>query len=651
MIEEKVINTIRKLALDEIAEAKSGHPGIALGIAPMLFAVYSEAKIQPQNPDWFNRDRIVLSCGHGSSVLYSTLHLFGYDVSLEDLKEFRKLGSKTPGHPEYEATSGVDASTGALGQGFATGVGMALAESHIAKIYNKPNFSVCDHYTYIICSDGDLMEGISYEASNLAGKFKLNKLIVLYDSNNVTMTDRLSITSDEDVKMRFEACGFNVIKVKDGENYKQILSAIKLAKKSKTKPTIIICNTTIGYGSKLENSPKCHGKPFNFEEVKEICKNFGVSENPFEIDRDVLEYCQNLKDKNIEKVKEYEILEKEYKQRYPKEHKELFGDLSNEMIKTLEKQKFNSDISTREASGILLNTLASKFDNIFGGGADVAKSTMAYIEDGKDYSSEIREAKNIPYGIREHAMGAMANGIALHRGLQTFASTFLIFSDYLKYAIRQSALMNLPVWYIFSHDSVYIGEDGPSHQPIEQTQSLRLVPNLNVIRPADAVETIGAYRLAIKTKSPTAFILSRQKLPLSADSDFDKVSFGGYVISKEEKKLDAILLASGSEVSLCLEAKKQLKLQNIDVRVVSIPCFEMFLKQDKKYINSVLPKKCLNRVAVDVGVRDGWFKFVGDDGKILGIDVFGESGNGQEVANLFGINVEEIVSTVKKMIK
>ncbi|MBR1925540.1 MAG: transketolase [Clostridia bacterium] len=651
MIEEKVINTIRKLALDEIAEAKSGHPGIALGIAPMLFAVFSEAKIQPQNPNWFNRDRIILSCGHGSSVLYSTLHLFGYDVGLEDLKEFRKLGSKTPGHPEYDVTCGVDASTGALGQGFATGVGMALAESHIAKIYNKPNISICDHNTYIICSDGDLMEGISYEASNLAGKFKLNKLIVLYDSNNVTMTDELNITSDEDVKMRFEACGFNVIKVKNGENYKQISSAIKLAKKSKTKPTLIICNTTIGYGSKLENSPKCHGKPFNFEEVKEICKNFGVSEIPFEIDEDVLEYCKDLKNKNIEKFKKYEALEKEYKQKYPKEYKELFGDLSNEMIKTLEKQKFISDISTREASGILLNTLANKFNNIFGGGADVAKSTMAYIESGKDYSSEIREAKNIPYGIREHAMGAMANGIALHKGLQTFASTFLIFSDYLKYAIRQSALMNLPVWYVFSHDSIYIGEDGPSHQPIEQTQSLRLVPNLMVVRPADGVETIGAYKLAIKTKSPTAFILSRQKLPQNANSDFDKVAFGGYVISKEEKKLDAILLASGSEVSLCLEAKKQLKSQNIDVRVVSIPCFEMFLKQDKKYINSVLPKKCSNRVAVDVGVRDGWFKFVGENGKILGIDVFGESGNGQEVANLFGINAEEIASTVKKMIK
>ena len=651
MIEEKVINTIRKLALDEIAEANSGHPGIALGIAPMLFAVYSAAKIQPQNPDWFNRDRIILSCGHGSSVLYSTLHLFGYDISLQDLKEFRKLGSKTPGHPECDATSGVDASTGALGQGFATGVGMALAESYISKVYNKQNLSICDHYTYIICSDGDLMEGISYEASNLAGKFKLNKLIVLYDSNNITMTDKLSLTSDEDVEMRFKACGFDVIKVNDGENYKLILGAIKLAKQNKTKPTIIICNTKIGYGSKLEGSSKCHGKPFNFEEVKEICKNFGVSENPFEVDEDILEYCKNLKNKNIEKFNEYKLLEKEYKQKYPKEYKEIFGDLKSDMIKTLEKQKFNTDISTREASGILLNCLANKFNNIFGGGADVAKSTMAYIENGKDYSYENRDAKNIPYGIREHAMGAMANGIALHKGLQTFASTFLIFSDYQKYSIRQSALMNLPVWYFFSHDSIYIGEDGPSHQPIEQTQGLRLIPNLMVIRPADAIETIGAYKLAIISERPTAFILSRQKLPINKNSDFDKVSFGGYIISKEQKKLDAILMASGSEVSLCLKAQQELLLQNIDVRVVSIPCFEVFLKQDKKYINSVLPPKCRHRIAVDAGACDGWFKFVGLDGQVLGMNVFGESGKGQEVADLFGINTKEIISKVKKMIK
>lgn len=649
-MEEKVINTIRKLALDEIAEANSGHPGIALGIAPMLYAVYKNAKINPRDSNWFNRDRIVMSCGHGSSVLYSTLYMFGYKLELDDLKSFRKLGSLTPGHPEHDVTDGVDASTGALGQGFATAVGLALAESHIAAKFNKKDAAFCDHNTFVLCGDGDLMEGISYEAMNIAGKFKLNKLIALYDSNNITMTDKMDLVSCEDTKKRFESANWNVLEVVDGENHVEIEDAIKKAQKSKDKPSIIICKTTIGYKSKLAGSSKCHGKPFTKEETAEICQNLGVSCVPFDVDEDALKYCQKLqKIKEKEYVKWQEV-EKQYKEKYKQDYGVLFNG-QNKMLAKLNSISFDKDIATREAGGIILNKLAEKANNLFGGGADVAKSTMAYINDGGDFSSDSKTALNIPYGIREHAMSAIANGIALHGGLQTFASTFLIFSDYMKYGIRQSALMDLPVWYVLSHDSIYLGEDGPSHQPIEQVASLRLIPNLMVIRPADANETKMAFAMAIKSKKPTAFILSRQKLPLIKTQNVEDALKGGYVLSKESKKLDAILIASGSEVSLCLEAKQKLKEKNIDVRVVSMPCMEEFLKQDKTYQNKVLPKTCNKRVCVDVGASDPWFKFVKNGGIVMGINSFGESGNGKEIASLFGITSEMIVKNVKKLVK
>ena len=650
MIEEKFINTMRKLALDEITNINSGHPGIALGIAPMLFAVYKNAKICPQKSNYFNRDRIILSCGHGSSVLYACLHLFGYDVSLDDLKDFRKLGSLTPGHPEHGVTDGVDVSTGALGQGFATAVGLALAETHIAAKFNKPNLKICDHYTFVLCGDGDLMEGISYEAMNLAGKFRLHKLIALYDSNGITMTDKLNITSDEDTKLRFLSAGWNVLEVEDGEDYKEVENAIKQAKKSKDKPTIIICKTIIGYKSKLEGLSKCHGSPFKPEETAEICQNLGVSTIPFEIDEDVLSYAKKLKNLGLKEAMSFEETEKEYKINYKKDYDILFNSSKN-MLKALENLKFSKDMSTREAGGIILNKLAEKQNNLFGGGADVAKSTMAYINSSENFSHKNKTAQNIPFGVREHAMSAICNGIALHGGLQTFASTFLIFSDYMKYGIRQSALMDLPVWYIFSHDSIFIGEDGPSHQPIEQVESLRLIPNLEVFRPADANEAKEAFISAIKSKKPTAFVLSRQKLPLIENKNAADVEKGGYVISKEKNKLDAIIIACGSEVSLCLKVQESLFKQKIDVRVVSMPCIERFLHQDKTYQNKVLPKTCRKRIAVDVGACDGWYKFVGFEGKVLGINCFGESGKGEDLASLFGIEEKTVIKEVKSVIK
>jgi len=651
-MEEKVINTIRKLALDEIAEANSGHPGIALDIAPMLFALYkSGVTFEPKHSEWFNRDRVVLSCGHGSAVLYATLHLFGYNVQIEDLQQFRKLGSRTPGHPEYRVTDGIDSSTGALGNGFATSVGMALAESHIRAKYNRKGSEICNHYTFAICSDGDLMEGISYEASNLAGHFKLNKLIAFYDNNDVTMTDKLSVVSSENVEMRFKACGWRVITVKKGEDYQSIEKAIAKAKQSKDKPTMIICKTIIGYGSKLAGSAKCHGKPFNKQEVFEICQQLGVSTEPFVVDEDVKAYCEKISKKYEAGYANWCELAQCYKKEFPTLFKELFGEDVKPLLKVLDKIKFTQPMATREASGIILNTLSKTQGNFFGGGADVAESTMAFIKDGGLYSSSNPQAENIPFGVREHAMSAMANGIALHTGLRTFASSFTIFSDYMRYGIRQSALMDLPVWYIFTHDSVWVGEDGPSHQPVEQVESLRLIPNLAVFRPADARETIAGYKLAIENYAPTALILSRQKLPLLEQTNVASACFGGYVLSSEKNKLDAILLASGSEVSQCIEAQKLLWQSKIDVRVVSMPCSELFMKQDKKYQNEVLPKKCVKRVAVDVGVTQGWKNFVNDEGIVMGINWFGESGAGAEVVELFGITVENIVKNVEKLVK
>jgi len=652
MIEQKVINTIRKLALDEIAEANSGHPGIALGIAPMLFALYNNGvTFNPKNSDWFNRDRVVLSCGHGSAVLYSTLHLFGYNIQSEDLQQFRKLGSRTPGHPEFRVTDGIDASTGALGNGFATAVGMALAESHIRAKYNRKGVNICDHYTFVVCSDGDLMEGISYEASSLAGNFKLNKLIALYDSNGITMTDKLSMVSNENVELRFKACGWQVIKIKQGEDYKSIEKAIARAKQSKEKPTMIICNTVIGYGSKFAGSAKCHGKPFNKQEVAEICSSLGLSTQPFAVDEEVVKYCKEVSQKHEDKYSKWLELSESYKKEFPTFYKELFGEDKKSLLKVLNGIQFNQSLATREASGIILNKLAEAQGNFFGGGADVAESTMAFIKEGGIYSANNLVGENLPFGVREHAMSAIANGIALHGGLRTFASTFTIFSDYMRYGIRQSALMDLPVWYILTHDSVWVGEDGPSHQPIEQVEGLRLIPNLAVFRPADARETIAGYHLAIENFAPTALILSRQKLPILEGSNEEKARFGGYVVSAEKKKVEAILIARGSEVSLCVEAQKLLWKSNIDTRVVSMPCGELFLKQDKKYQNSVLPKKCLNRVAVDVGITQGWRTFVGDNGITMGINFFGESGAGADVVELFGITVDNVVKNVKKLVK
>ncbi len=652
MNEQKFVSTMRKLALDEIAEANSGHPGIALGVAPMMYAVFKNMKICPKQPNWFNRDRFVLSGGHGSSLLYAGLHLFGFDVTTEDLKNFRKFGSKTPGHPEVKVTAGVDASTGALGQGFATAVGMAMAEAHLSAKLKNICPKLCDHFTFTICGDGDLMEGISYESASLAGKFGLYKLIALYDSNDVTMTDKLAITSSEDTEKRFLACGWNVLVVKDGENFEEIEKAIKEAKKSKTKPTLIVCKTKIGFGSKLEGLSKCHGTPFKKDEVAQICQGFGVSTVPFEVDKDIQKQTEKLKTSGQKQFESWQNLCLEFKKQNPKLFTEIFEKDNKKYQEILDKQKFEEPISGRHASGKILNALNKKIGNFFGGGADVATSTMAYLEGESNFSDTLKTGKNIPFGVREHAMSAIANGIALHGGLRTFASTFLIFSDYMKYGIRQSALMNLPVLYILSHDSLFIGEDGPSHQPVEQISSLRLVPNLTVFRPADAKEVVAGYKLFGSKKGPLALILSRQGVPVLKSSSTQKaLEFGGYVLEKEKNGLDVVLIASGSEVSLCALAKQKLESEGLGVRLVSVPNLNLFLSQSSAYKNSVLPKTCKAKIAVEAGATPLWVQLVSENGKVIGMNDFGFSGKGELVAKHFGITLENITKTAKKLVK
>lgn len=648
---QKVVNTLRKLALDQIATAKSGHPGVALGAAPLMLAIYSDARVEPADPNWFDRDRVVISAGHASALLYAQLHLWGYDVTRQDLEEFRTVGSRTPGHPEVGVTPGVDASTGALGQGFATAVGMAMAEKHLSAKFNKPGLKLCDHHTLVLCSDGDLMEGVSYETASLAGTFQLNKLIVVYDSNDITMDDRQQVSYNEDTAKRFEACGWRVLRVVNANEASRVEAAIRKARKSKDKPTLIICKTTIGFGSALAGNSKCHGTPFTQSEVAEIAQKFDMETEPFKVSDEVQKYCQNLVEKHRKEYQNWQKLKERYKENFGKEYSQLFEVSLKKSTDALNKLRFDQPISTRKASGIALNALFKSDPNFFGGCADVAASTFAFISDEPKFSAANPSGVNIPFGVREHAMAAACNGIALHGGLRTFASTFLVFSDYMKYAIRQSALMELPVWYVLTHDSIAVGEDGPSHQPVEQLESLRMIPNLTVVRPADATETVGAYLLAMRQNGPTAFILSRQNLPVLGESSAADVALGGYVLSREKSTLQLMLIGTGAEVSLCMQAKDILENQGFGVRVVSMPCREVFLKQPIRYQNAVLPPKVSARISVEAGVTGGWRDIVGDRGESIGVAIFGESGKAEEVFDLFGLTAKKIVKTAKKLLK
>ena len=650
----QAVNTARALAIEAIQEANSGHPGLPLGAAPMVFELYyNHMAHNPSQPEWFNRDRFILSAGHGSALLYSILHLFGYEISTSDLKSFRQLGSKTPGHPEYGDTPGVETTTGPLGQGFANAVGMALAEVHLAAKYNRPNFPIINHYTYVLAGDGDLMEGISSEASSLAGHLGLGKLIVLYDDNQITIDGSTDITFTEQVKERYEAYGWQVIEVKDGENTAAIGQAIELAKKDADRPTLIRVRTIIGNFSPVAGKAKAHGAPLGIEGVKSTLRNLSLpaDRQPFAVDNKVRELLGNKQEALRREQERWNDLYEAWQSNYPQLAEELESCLSGKLPADLVSEDFfawQDSVATRSHSSKILNYLNEKLPNLIGGSADLAGSNNAFLQDGGVFQKDTPLGKNIHFGIREFGMAAIANGIMLHGGLRPFAATFFTFVDYMKAAVRLSALMSLPVLYLLTHDSIGVGEDGPTHEPIEQLASLRAMPNINTFRPADGVEVAAGYLLWLQSQKPMALILSRQSTPY-INSKPQGALKGGYIL-KDADSFELILIASGSEVALALEASELLEQEGIFSRVVSMPCQNLFDEQDQKYKDEVLPPTCRSRVAVEAGASYGWERYVGLDGAIVGMNSFGASGPGSELFRHFGFTPEAVVATAKEVL-
>ncbi|WP_338447768.1 transketolase [Niallia oryzisoli] len=661
-VDSLAIASIRTLSIDAIEKANSGHPGMPMGAAPMAYTLWSRfMNHNPKNPKWFNRDRFVLSAGHGSMLLYSLLHLSGYDVSMEDLKEFRQWGSKTPGHPEYGHTSGVDATTGPLGQGIAMGVGMAMAERHLAEVYNKDNYKVVDHYTYGICGDGDLMEGVSAEAASLAGHLKLGRLVVLYDSNDISLDGDLNQSFSESVENRFKAYGWQYLRVEDGNDLTEIANALEEAKKDETRPTLIEVRTVIGYGSPNKSGKSAsHGSPLGSEEIKLTKEAYNWTfEEDFHVPQEVYDQFKKLiLEQGEKKEKEWNELFAQYKNDFPELGKELEQAINNELPegwhKDLPVYEEGKALASRASSGEALNGIAKNLPSLFGGSADLAGSNKTLIKGTADFLPGSYEGRNIWFGVREFAMGAALNGMALHGGLKVFGGTFFVFSDYLRPAIRLAALMSLPVTYVFTHDSIAVGEDGPTHEPVEQLAALRAMPNLSVIRPADGNETAAAWRLAIEsTDKPTALVLTRQDLPTikgSAQAAYDGVAKGAYVVSPANKETaDVLLLASGSEVNLAIEAQKALETEGIYASVVSMPSWDRFESQSKEYKESVIPKSVKKRLAIEMGSSLGWHRYAGDEGDVLAIDQFGASAPGEKIIEEYGFTVENVVAKVKAL--
>lgn len=657
-IENMSVNAIRVLAADAVQKANSGHPGLPLGAAAIGYELWANhMNHNPKNPNWENRDRFILSGGHGSTLLYSLLHLFGYGLTLDDIKNFRQWGSKTPGHPEYGVTTGVEASTGPLGAGMAMAVGMAMAEAHLAAKFNKEGYPVVDHYTYVLGGDGCMMEGINYEAFSLAGTLKLNKLIVLYDSNRISIEGNTDIAFTEDVPARFRAMGFKVLEVKDGNNLAEIGRAIEEAKANKEGPSFIKINTKIGFGSPKEGSADVHGAPLGVDNVISMKKNLGwPSEEPFFVPDEVYENYKAKAENLGKKEEEWNKLFKEYCEKFP-EMKALWDDFKDEAKaeKLLDDEDFwsyeDKADATRNLSGKVLNKLAAKLPTLFGGSADLAPSNKSYLNGAGDYSAENYGGRNVHFGVRELAMTGIGNGLVLH-GLKAYVSTFFVFSDYVKPMARLASLMEIPLTFILTHDSIGVGEDGPTHEPIEQLAEFRAMPNFNVFRPADATETIAAWYSAVTSKeTPTALVLTRQNLPQLAGSSKEALK-GGYVAADSSKETpDAIIIASGSEVSLSIEAKEALAKEGIDVRVVSMPCMDIFEKQPSEYKEKILPKSVRARVAVEALSEFGWGKYVGLDGKTVCLDRFGASAPADVLFKKFGFTVENVVKTVKEVVR
>lgn len=659
-IDMKSVNAIRVLSADAIQKANSGHPGLPLGSAAMAYELWAKhMKHNPADPNWANRDRFILSGGHGSALLYSLLHLFGYGLTIDDMKNFRQLGSKTPGHPEYGHTVGVEATTGPLGAGMAMAVGMAMAENHLAAKFNKEGYPVVDHYTFVLGGDGCMMEGISYEAFSLAGSLGLGKLIVLYDSNNISIEGNTNIAFRENVQERFRAFGFQTLLVKDGNDLEEISKAIEEAKADTTRPTMIEVKTKIGFGCPAkEGKASAHGEPLGAENVAALRKNLGWDiEESFVIPQDVYDNYKKIAEANAKEEEAWNAMFADYAQKYP-EMKELWDTYHDK--KRAEKLWDNVEFwkvpekaeATRSLSGKLINIMKEELPNMFGGAADLAPSTKTYMADMGDYSKENPSGNNIHFGIRELAMAAIGNGIALHGGLRPFVSTFFVFSDYVKPMARLSALMGLPLTYVLTHDSIGVGEDGPTHEPIEQLAMFRAMPNFTVYRPADATETAAAwYYAATSEKTPTALVLSRQNLPQLEGSGREALK-GGYVVAKETKAVpDAIVIASGSEVQLGIEAKKILAEEGVDIRVVSMPSMDVFEQQSQEYKEEILPKNVRARVAVEALSGFGWDKYTGLDGEIISMKSFGASAPGNLLFEHFGITTEAVVAAVKKTLQ
>ena len=657
-IDNLSVNAIRVLSADAVQKANSGHPGLPLGAAAIGSELWANhMNHNPKNPNWENRDRFVLSGGHGSTLLYSLLHLFGYGLTLDDLKNFRQWGSKTPGHPEYGVTTGVEASTGPLGAGMAMAVGMAMAETHLAAKFNKEGYPVVDHYTYVLGGDGCMMEGINYEAFSLAGTLKLNKLIVLYDSNKISIEGNTDIAFTEDVPARFKAMGFKVLEVKDGNDISEIGKAIEEAKADKEGPSFIKINTKIGFGSPKEGTADVHGAPLGADNIIAMKKTLGwPSEEPFFVPDEVYENYKAKAENLAKKEEEWNKLFKEYCEKFP-EMKTLWDEYKDETKagKLIDDEDFWSydekADATRNLSGKVLNKLSAKLPTLFGGSADLAPSNKSYVNGAGDYSAENYAGRNVHFGVRELAMTGIGNGLVLH-GLKAYVSTFFVFSDYVKPMARLASLMEIPLTFILTHDSIGVGEDGPTHEPIEQLAEFRAMPNFNVFRPADATETIAAWYSAVTSKeTPTALVLTRQNLPQLAGSSKEALK-GGYVVADSSKETpDAIIIASGSEVSLSIEAKEVLAKEGVDVRVVSMPCMDIFEKQSDEYKEKVLPKTVRARVAVEALSEFGWGKYVGLDGKTICLDRFGASAPADVLFKEFGFTVENVVKAVKEVIK
>ena len=656
------INAIRALSIDAIEKANSGHPGLPLGAAPFAYVLWAKNMMHnPKNPTWFNRDRFVLSAGHGSALLYSMLHMAGYGLPMDELKNFRQWGSKTPGHPEYGHTVGVEATTGPLGQGIGMAVGMAMAESHLAAKYNRDGYDVVNHYTYALCGDGDLMEGVSHEASSLAAHLKLGRLILLYDSNDISLDGDLHKSFSESVKERYEAYGWHYLRVDDANNLEAVDEAIKEAKKVEDKPTIIEIKSIIGMGAPNQGTSKVHGAPLGKEGVKITKEFFQYNHEDFTVPQEAYDTFQgHIEEYGVAGNKVWDELFEGYKKAYPELAKELedaiSGKLPEDFTKDLPSYAAGKGVATRNASGEAINYFAKKLPSLFGGSADLAGSNKTTIRGAGDFSAENRSGRNIWFGVREFAMGTMMNGMHLHGGLRVFGGTFFVFSDYVRPAVRLSALMGLPVVYVFTHDSVAVGEDGPTHEPIEHLPSFRAMPNLTVLRPADGNETYAAWKVALESEStPTILALSRQNLttmPLPMEEVVEGVKRGAYIASPSEKEIsDVLLIATGSEVPLAYEAQQELKKEGIDAAVVSMPSWDLFEKQDKAYKEKVLNPSVKKRLAMELSNPLGWERYVGDEGKILGIDTFGASAPGELVMEKFGFNVPNVVSMVKDLLK